>query len=218
MRAVANESVDIQLLELDLDKTPYTVTKSYQSSFYKRVTFKMLDKEKRRRLTNCGVYFAVLMLGVLIGLIPFLIQYVKETQADREVLRQFVHQNITEAWRELAELQKKVSEYTKEKKPSAFAITSRTTRTVVRRRASSVGNASITLQCKGMMKIEKVSLNNVTPFPDTIRKFDKYCKEHEVIDKNMKKCTVSMQLVLKIKLDTFEFTEVEYSCEETVKK
>ena len=80
MRAVANESVDIQLLELDIDKTPYTVTKSYQSSFYKRVTFKMLDKEKRRRLTNCGVYFAVLMLGVLIGLVPFLIQYVNETQ------------------------------------------------------------------------------------------------------------------------------------------
>lgn len=78
MKSRTNEAADIQLLEI-LDE-PYTVTDTYKSSFYQRVTFKMLDKEKRRRLTTCAVYFAILLLGILIGLIPYLLSYVKESK------------------------------------------------------------------------------------------------------------------------------------------
>ena len=80
MKDRANAAVNIQLLEVADE--PYTVTDTYESSFYQRVTFKMLDKEKRRRMTTCAVYFAILLLGILIGLIPYLLHYVKESKGE----------------------------------------------------------------------------------------------------------------------------------------
>ena len=83
MQEVRTASVDIQLLELDVENEPFAVTKSYESSFYQRVTFRMMDKDKRRRLSSCAVYFAVLVFGVLIGLIPFFLQYFKDSQGKK---------------------------------------------------------------------------------------------------------------------------------------
>ena len=77
MKARTSEAVNIQLLEVIDD--PYTVTDTYEASFHQRVTFKMLDKEKRRRMTTCAIYVAILLLGILIGLIPYILSYVKES-------------------------------------------------------------------------------------------------------------------------------------------
>ena len=81
MKNREHDAVNIQLLEVADE--PYTITDTYESSFHQRVTFKMLDKEKRRRVTTCAVYFAILLLGILIGLIPYLLHYVKESRGKR---------------------------------------------------------------------------------------------------------------------------------------
>ena len=78
MKNREHDAVNIQLLEVTDE--PYTITNTYESSFYQRVTFKMLDKEKRRRVTACVVYSAILLLGILIGLIPYLLHFVKESR------------------------------------------------------------------------------------------------------------------------------------------
>ena len=88
MKEREREAFSIQLLEV-VDE-PYTVTDTYESSFYQRVTFKMLDKEKRRRVTTCAVYFAILLLGILIGLIPYLLNYVKESKGKESLSYAFV--------------------------------------------------------------------------------------------------------------------------------
>eukprot|EP00112_Aurelia_sp_Birch-Aquarium-sp1_P022394 Seg63.1 transcript_id=Seg63.1/GoldUCD/mRNA.D3Y31 product="hypothetical protein" protein_id=Seg63.1/GoldUCD/D3Y31 len=223
----------------------------------RRVTFRMMNKDKRRRLSSCAVYFAVLVFGVLIGLIPFFLQYFKDSQADREVLREFVNQNkqgnnITEYLKEITNLKgrfeklsanqttlrgleaaalmsqnlteffkkvevlirDKIYNLTAERHPSAMAITAKASKTILHKRASVLGNGKIELSCQGELSITKVTLNDVPAFKQDISKFNKFCRSNTKTTEQLKECSVSMNLVLGVKLLESEFTELEYSCEE----
>ena len=80
--------------------------------------------------------------------------------------------------------------------------------------ASVLGNGKIELSCQGELSITKVTLNDVPAFTQDIAKFNKFCKSNTKTTEQLKECSVSMNLVLGVKLLENEFTELEYSCEE----
>lgn len=65
------------------------------------------------------------------------------------------------------------------------------------------------------MKVVEVLLNNISAYPADVEKFEKYCQSNKTSTKDMHTCSVSMNLVMGFTLGSTEFTEIEYTCEET---
>ena len=70
--------------------------------------------------------------------------------------------------------------------------------------------------CKGDIKIVSVKLNDIAAYPNDITKFNNFCKDNRTAKKNSNSCHVSMFTVMGYTLGSNEFTEIDYSCEETV--
>lgn len=81
-----------------------------------------------------------------------------------------------------------------------------------------IGNGSITLVCKGKITVAVVKLNDVNAYPSDVAKFNRFCQSRQTKDKDTISCDVSMSLILGFTLGSTEYTEVEYTCEDTCKE
>lgn len=164
----------------------------------------MANKENRQRCVLVCAYISVLIVGILIGLIPFIVQYVSNSQADRDTLRQFVMH------------QEKLYNFT-DKSPITMAVSSRANKIVIRKSGAAVGSETVKMSCGGKIKMARVTWNNIVAKKRTLEQFDTYCINNmKTIDK-INICDVSMKLVFNWKFNsTDSFTKVDYNCEETL--
>jgi len=140
---------------------------------------------------------------------------VKESRADREVLREFMQKNATDYRIQLASLEAKVNKLMKGQGPSSMAMKSKTIKTIEHKKASVLGNANMTLICEGDMKIVGVKLNGVAAYPNVVEQFNSFCQNDKAKGKDQITCQVSMESVKGFKLGDLEYTEVIYNCEKS---
>lgn len=170
-----------------------------------RIVYRMVSKKSRKRCLIFGSYFAVLAVGVILGLIPFILQYISDVEADREALRMFVKQ------------QERLFNLTA-KNPATLALSSEPKKIIETKTGSAHGNESILLTCRGKISIVSIRWNDVTAGLSTINQFREYCKKNaKVLEDKRNFCVVSMEEVFNFKhTSPKSFTQIDYRCEEIV--
>ena len=80
---------------------------------------------------------------------------------------------------------------------------------------TSTGNKRIELSCKGSLEVTGVEALGVVGKPGTVKKFNQYCISQTTIEKNWRRCNVSLALVYGATFPSLDsVTKITYKCEE----
>eukprot|EP00794_Sanderia_malayensis_P013900 gene13900-15348_t len=169
-----------------------------------RILYRLVNKESRRRCIIFGSYFTVFVVGVILGLIPYILQYINEAQADREVLRLFV------------EHQEKLYNATG-KYPQTMALSSKRKTIVSKKIGKAKKNASIELTCGGELEIMAVKWDNILTSKNTRNLVSGYCKKNMQAVGSTNTCFVDVKKALSITNEyAIDHITIEYICTETI--